>query len=137
MSRIAGKDTKPEMRVRRLLHVSGYRYRLHSKCLPGNPDVVLPKYKTVIQIHDCFWHQHKGCPDSGLPKTNTRFWEEKLSRNVERDKRSMGLLGELGWKVSVFWECETIQASKLRMRIANLLDHRQSAEVSSIHDNAN
>ena len=121
MGRIPSKNTKPEIRVRRIAHALGYRFRLHKKDLPGKPDIVFPKYKTVIQVHGCFWHQHEGCIDSGLPKTNTSFWRGKLDGNVERDVRNTRLLAELGWKVEIIWECETVHPQNLHARISNVL----------------
>lgn len=109
MSRIKSKDTAPEMRVRSALHRAGYRFRLHVKDLPGKPDIVLPKYKTVIFVHGCFWHRHKGCSNATMPSTNQAFWKEKFKRNVERDKREQAELNKLGWKVLVVWECEVTQ----------------------------
>jgi len=105
MSRIKGKDTKPEKAVRSLLHYLGYRFRLQRKDLPGKPDIVLPKYRTVVFVHGCFWHSH-GCKDSGIPKTNSEFWHEKLAKNKLRDGKNSLKLRELGWSVLVVWECE-------------------------------
>jgi DNA mismatch endonuclease (patch repair protein) len=107
MSAIRGKDTAPELRVRRGLHALGLRYRLHRRDLPGKPDLVLPKYRAVVFVHGCFWHMHR-CP-FGRPKpaTNTTFWEEKRSGNVARDKRNRRALEAEGWRVFVIWECET------------------------------
>lgn len=106
MSRIRGKDTKPEEIVRKYLFSKGLRYRKNDKRYPGHPDIVLPKYKTVVFVHGCFWHMHEGCRHARLPKTNTEFWKEKLSRNRERDKNEQRILREMGWKVLVVWECE-------------------------------
>ena len=106
MSRIKSKDTAPEKRVRSALHRAGFRFRLHVKNLPGKPDIVLPKYKTVIFVHGCFWHQHKGCSNATMPSTNQEFWKEKFKRNVERDKHEQAELKKMGWKVSVVWECK-------------------------------
>lgn len=106
MSRVKGKDTNPELTVRRFLHSKGFRFRLHRKDLPGNPDIVLPKYRAAIFVHGCYWHQHPGCKKATLPKTNSEFWRQKLSRNVERDKESKLELSEMGWRVLVLWECE-------------------------------
>lgn len=106
MSRIRGKDTKPEEIVRKYLFSKGLRYRKNDKRYPGHPDIVLPKYKTVVFVHGCFWHMHEGCRYARLPKTNTEFWKEKLSRNRERDKNEQKILREMGWKVLVVWECE-------------------------------
>jgi DNA mismatch endonuclease (patch repair protein) len=106
MSRIRGKDTKPEMLVRRFLHGQGFRYRLHVKDLPGKPDIVLPKYKTVIFVHGCFWHGHEGCRYYVVPKTRTDWWLEKINRNVLNDQFSKQLLITQGWNVIEIWECE-------------------------------
>lgn len=105
MSRIRGKDTAPEKAVRSLLHKSGFRFRLHRRDLPGRPDLALPKYNTVIFVHGCFWHAHNGCRFYNDPKTNPVFWKEKLSTNVARDRKNMGSLSAMGWRVLVVWEC--------------------------------
>lgn len=107
MSRIRSKDTSPEKKVRSMLHQMGYRFRLHVKRLPGQPDIVLPKYKKVIFVHGCFWHLHKDCRDGTVPKTGHKKWKTKLERNIERDKLHVKNLKKLGWKVLVLWECET------------------------------
>ena len=106
MSKIRGKDTKPEMILRSYLFRLGFRFRVHKKDLPGKPDIVLPKYQTVIFVHGCFWHYHDDCREGRIPSTNSKFWEEKLLKNVEKDKRHTEALQELGWKVIVVWECE-------------------------------
>jgi len=106
MSRIRSKNTKPEILVRKWLHKQGFRFRLHQKDLPGKPDIVLPKYRTVIFVHGCFWHRHPGCKKTTTPSTNTEFWEEKFRKNVDRDVRNRETLEALGWKVIVVWECE-------------------------------
>jgi len=106
MSRIRSGDTKPELIVRSLLHRMGFRFRLRRKDLPGKPDLVLPKYKTVVFVHGCFWHRHEGCSQASVPKSNCEFWERKFRKNVERDERNRLRLGEAGWKVVVLWECE-------------------------------
>lgn len=105
MSGIRGKDTQPEMIVRRALHKAGYRFRLHRKDLPGKPDIVLPKYKTAIFVHGCFWHGHD-CKHFKWPKTRPEFWREKIGKNVERDRMAIAELEKLGWNVKVVWECE-------------------------------
>ena len=107
MSHIKSKDTKPEIRVRSFLHKSGFRFRLHRTNLPGKPDIVLPKYKTVIFVHGCFWHRHSGCKKSTTPKTRIEFWEAKFRENVKRDNRNLRALESEGWNVIVIWECET------------------------------
>ena len=106
MSRIKGKDTKPEMLVRRFLHSHGFRYKLHDKTLPGKPDIVLPKYKTVIFVHGCFWHGHEGCKYYVVPKTRTEWWVEKINRNTQNDNKVSIFLKEKGWKVINIWECD-------------------------------
>ncbi len=105
MSRIRGKDTKPEIAVRKMLHAAGFRYRLHVKDLPGKPDIVLPKWKTVIFVHGCFWHRHVGCGRCTTPTNNRDYWLEKFNRNVERDEQQRCELVALGWNVIVLWEC--------------------------------
>lgn len=107
MSRVRSKDTAPEKMVRSWLHARGFRFRLHRKDLPGCPDIVLPKYKTVIFVHGCFWHRHEGCKRASTPATNVEFWTEKFRKNVERDAKTKKELKALGWKVIVVWECET------------------------------
>lgn len=109
MSRIRGKNTKPELAVRSLLHSLGYRFTVNgplNRKLPGKPDIVLPKYKTVIFVHGCFWHGHQGCKHFRIPKTRTEWWKAKIEGNVARDKRQHEELRLLGWKVVVIWECE-------------------------------
>ncbi|HEY8781003.1 MAG TPA: DNA mismatch endonuclease Vsr [Mucilaginibacter sp.] len=106
MSRIRGKDTKPEMLVRRFLHKSGFRYRLHVKGLPGKPDIVLPKYKTVIFVHGCFWHGHEGCKYASIPKTRTQWWSDKIARNKYLDTNSKISLELKGWKVIAVFTCD-------------------------------
>lgn len=106
MSRVRGKDSAPEMRLRRIVHGSGFRYRLHVKNLPGSPDMVFPKRKAVVFMHGCFWHRHEGCKLARLPKSRLGFWVEKLEANRQRDKRNQGLLMEMGWRVLVVWECQ-------------------------------
>lgn len=106
MSRIKGKNTRPEMLVRRFLFSKGFRYRLHDKRLPGKPDIVLPKFKTVIFIHGCFWHGHEGCKYFKWPKTRTEWWREKIMSNKKHDAESLFKLQELNWKVITIYECD-------------------------------
>lgn len=106
MAAIKGKDTKPEMIVRKYLFSRGLRFRVQVRKLPGTPDIVLPKYKTAIFVNGCFWHGHEGCKYFRLPKSNVEFWKEKIERNIERDRESMQALLDLGWKVIRVWECE-------------------------------
>lgn len=110
MRKVKSKDTGPEKKVRSLLHSLGYRFRLHRKDLPGNPDIVLPKYKTVIFVHGCFWHGHEGCKRFSVPEENKSFWVNKITSNQSRDKRSIRELTDLGWLVVIVWECETKNA---------------------------
>lgn len=106
MSRVHGKDTKPEMVVRSFLHRQGFRFRLHAKDLPGHPDIVLPKYKTVIEVRGCFWHRHPGCRKATIPASNCTFWQGKLQQNAARDAKNDSALKALGWQVIVVWECQ-------------------------------
>lgn len=106
MSRIRSRDTKPEMLVRRFLHGHGYRYTLHNKKLPGRPDIVLPKYRTIIFIHGCFWHGHAGCRYFTIPKTRTQWWTDKIATNQANDARALHILKEQDWKVIEIWECD-------------------------------
>ena len=106
MSRIRGKNTTPERVVRSELHSRGFRFRIHRKDLPGSPDIVLPKYRTVIFVHGCYWHRHEGCKYATTPKSNVEFWLNKFNENTQRDSRNQKALKELGWKVLIVWECE-------------------------------
>ena len=106
MSAIKSKNTKPEIKVRKILHSMGYRFRLHSKDLPGSPDIVLPKYKTVIFVHGCFWHRHQNCKYASTPKTRQEFWNKKFNENINRDKINQENLSSKGWKIIIVWECE-------------------------------
>ena len=106
MSQIRGQDTKIEILVRRFLFSKGFRFRKNDKRYPGKPDVVLPKYKTVIFINGCFWHRHEGCKDATVPKTRTDFWISKLNKNVENDRKNRETLVTMGWRVITLWECE-------------------------------
>ena len=106
MSAIKSKNTKPEIVVRKILHSMGYRFRLHGKDLPGSPDIILPKYKTVIFVHGCFWHRHENCKYASTPKTRPKFWESKFGANIKRDRNNQKNLINLGWKIIIVWECE-------------------------------
>ena len=121
MLRIKGKNTKPEFIVRSLLYKMGYRFRLHRKDLPGTPDIVLPKYKTVIFVHGCFWHRHKGCKYAYTPKSRVKFWKDKFTETVKRDKQHLKQLKENGWKVFIVWECETKDMDRLKKIINKIL----------------
>lgn len=122
MSRIRSRDTVPEMRVRSLLHSLGYRFRLCPKTLPGKPDIVLPKYRSVIFVHGCFWHQHKNCKKASLPKSNTDFWLKKFENTKRRDEMNIRALEQLGWNVIVVWECELNNMDKLKSRLESELE---------------
>jgi DNA mismatch endonuclease (patch repair protein) len=121
MSRIRGRDTKPEKAIRSQLHRLGYRFRLHRNDLPGRPDIVLPKYRTVLFVHGCFWHQHNECKRATVPKSNEQYWIPKLKRNVSRFQQAKVALKDAGWKVVVIWECETKDLFKLEEYIDSVL----------------
>lgn len=106
MSRIKGRNTGPELQLRSLLHRAGFRFRLHAKALPGRPDIVLPKFRTAIFVHGCFWHRHPGCRNATTPSTRHEFWQEKFDGNVSRDARNRADLAATGWTVLTVWECE-------------------------------
>lgn len=108
MARIQGRNTKPEMVVRKVAHALGYRFRLHRRDLPGSPDLVFPGKRKIIFVHGCFWHSHEGCKFAYKPKSNIEFWERKLQKNAERDNRVRGELEQMGWDVLTIWECETV-----------------------------
>jgi DNA mismatch endonuclease (patch repair protein) len=120
MSRIRGKDTKPELVVRRQLHSMGYRFRLHRRDLPGCPDIFLPRHGICIFVHGCFWHLHRNCKDARIPKTKRAWWRKKLEGNAARDKRHAAALRRLGWRVLTIWECQTEKPEKLARRLALL-----------------
>lgn len=126
MSQISGKDTKPEMMVRKFLHANGFRYRLHVKNLPGIPDLVLPKYNSVIFVHGCFWHAHEGCKYFKLPQTRSDWWKEKLFNNKVRDERHIEKLKEEGWNVIVVWSCE-LKPQKRNVTLKNLVSSLRTA----------
>ena len=119
MSMIKGKNTKPEELVRKYLFSQGFRYRKNVRTLPGSPDIVLPKYKTVIFVNGCFWHGHKGCRYFVWPENNADFWREKITTNIQRDVRKIALLEQAGWRVRVIWECE-LKKGKAETVLANL-----------------
>jgi DNA mismatch endonuclease, patch repair protein len=124
MARIRGKDTAPERAVRSLVHGLGYRFRLHGRDLPGRPDLVLPRLATVIFVHGCFWHRHQGCRFTTTPSTRARFWQDKFSRNVARDRRTAAALRRLGWSVITVWECQLRRPDRLRARLQRFLGQR-------------
>ena len=123
MSRIRSKNTKPEMIVRKYLHAQGFRFRLHRKDLPGKPDIVLPKYKTVIFVHGCFWHHHKNCRYAYIPKTRKEWWLKKFEANMTNDINAVSILKKKGWKSMVIWECKlktksSVSSSLIRIKKA-------------------
>ena len=125
MASVHSKDTKPERKVRSLLHAFGYRFRIHRKDLPGNPDIVLAKHKKVIFVHGCFWHQHTGCPKAKRPDTRKKFWDKKLNENMERDKRNLRELEESGWVSNIIWECQTKRESDLISAIEEIFNETE------------
>ena len=122
MRLVRHKDTRPELAVRRLIHAMGYRYRLHSKILPGHPDIVFGPRKKVIFVHGCFWHRHPGCANCRLPKSKLDFWAPKLEGNRVRDLRNFATLVEIGWRYLVIWECEVADRAGLSARIRSFLE---------------
>ncbi len=129
MSKVRTKGTNPETIVRKKLHALGFRFRLHAQKLPGKPDIVLPKHQSVVFVHGCFWHHHKGCSKSKMPSTNTEFWETKISANVQRDKRNISQLKRLGLRVFIVWECEA-KAGSFSVRLAKFLknSHKENQD---------
>lgn len=124
MSKIRSKDTKAEVMVRKWLFAHGFRFRKNDKRYPGKPDIVLPKYKTIIFIHGCFWHSHEGCKRSNMPKSNTEYWSAKLEKNKKRDQEHIQKLKEEGWKVIVLWECELKKDAEKRLQhLINQIKH--------------
>lgn len=121
MARIKGRDTKPEIWVRRALHAFGYRFRLHRRDLPGRPDIVLPKYRTVVFVHGCFWHAHT-CQKGRIPGTRSAFWEAKFEGNEKRDARNMRALRAAGWRVLTIWECGLSKPSSREKTIKQLVN---------------
>lgn len=130
MSRVKGKDTQPEVALRKVLHGRGLRFRLHDRGLPGKPDIVLPRYKAVVFVHGCFWHRHVGCRIASTPKSNTSFWLSKFERNTQRDARVVTELEALGWRVFIVWECELAS-----LRKANLTGERLDALIRQSSEN--
>jgi len=120
MSQIRSKHTKPELLVRRFLHANGYRYTLHNKGLPGRPDIVLPKHKTIVLIHGCFWHGHAGCKYYVVPKTRTDWWLNKITVNKANDEKAVKFLRKEGWKIITIWECN-LKPGQLEKTLASLL----------------
>lgn len=122
MAQVKGRDTRPEMAVRSLLHRMGYRFRLHRKDLPGKPDIVLPRFRTAIFVHGCFWHRHAGCKRASMPTSNVAYWQHKFERNVARDAAHKAALEKAGWRVLVVWECELKDLATLQRRLQQFLE---------------
>ena|ERR1035441_767535 len=122
MRRIRSKGMTPELAVRRLVHGMGYRYRLHSTKLPGKPDLAFPARKKIIEVRGCFWHQHRGCIDSHVPKSRIEYWVSKLERNKQRDSENLRKLRKLGWDVLVIWECDLHKQNNLSTKLRDFLD---------------
>jgi DNA mismatch endonuclease (patch repair protein) len=120
MARVKSRNSLPELKVRSMAHRLGYRFRLHRRDLPGTPDIVFPKWKTVIFVHGCFWHRHSGCRLASNPKSNVPFWANKFSQNVERDRRIAKALRRQGWRVKVVWECQTRRDAELEKSLRKL-----------------
>jgi DNA mismatch endonuclease (patch repair protein) len=137
MARIRGTNTKPEVFVRSALHRAGFRFRIHSRALPGRPDIVLPKHRTVVFVHGCFWHRH-GCTLSSEPATRRAFWREKFARNVERDRRTAAALRRAGWRVLTVWECALRGNARREASIARLVRNivRERAPRTASEDSA-
>ena len=122
MSGIRGKNTKPELWLRKALHALGFRFRVHVRDLPGRPDIVLPKWKAVVLVHGCFWHQHGGCRFATRPATRPDFWQAKFASNIERDRRQLAALQQIGWRTAVIWECSLRHPQDLDATAAALAD---------------
>ncbi|WP_288586512.1 very short patch repair endonuclease [uncultured Methylobacterium sp.] len=121
MGKVRGKNTSPEIAVRKIAHALGYRFRLHRKDLPGSPDLAFPSRRKVVFVHGCFWHRHPGCSKATTPKTRIEFWQAKFGRNVERDARNERELKQAGWDVLVVWECETRDLAALTAKLQDFL----------------
>jgi len=122
MARVKGRDTKPELLVRTIVHNLGYRFRLYRRALPGNPDITLPKHRKIIFVHGCFWHGHKRCRRAAIPTTNITFWKKKLDSNIARDRRNIGQLRKDGWRVLVVWQCQTRKPETLKRTLYKFLN---------------
>lgn len=130
MARVRGKDTAPELRVRRVAHRMGLRFRLHRKDLPGRPDLVLPKHRLAVFVHGCFWHRHPGCSRASTPSTREDFWQAKFDANIARDSRQVAELEALGWTVLVIWECGVKDEAAVEARLAEITGRDAARAVS-------
>lgn len=131
MAKVHGKNTAPELFVRKTAHSLGYRFRIHRADLPGCPDIVFPSRRKVIFVHGCFWHQHEGCKRASVPKTRQEFWLKKLASNVARDKQNVAALIEAGWEVLVLWECQIRDQGRLVRELRKFLDKSTSGHTCS------
>ena len=131
MARIGSRDTQPEVTVRRIVHRLGFRFRLHARNLPGRPDLVLKRHRTVIFVHGCFWHRHTGCANNTMPKTRVKFWAAKFDGNVSRDATNIAALRAAGWRVITIWECETERSGVIERRLLKELGRPSSAARSA------
>ena len=129
MAGIRSRDTKPERQVRSMLHRMGYRFTLRNRKLPGSPDIVLPRYRTAIFVHGCFWHRHPGCPKATIPATRAEFWQQKFAANVARDARAVRALDELGWRVITVWECELRHPDTVGQQLQRVIGGGRSLEA--------
>jgi DNA mismatch endonuclease, patch repair protein len=134
MARIRSKNTQPEVRVRRLVHRLGYRFRLHRNGMPGRPDLVFPARRKVIFVHGCFWHAHEGCNVANLPKSNTEFWREKFARNRERDATNRSALVNDGWDVMILWECEISKPDIVMAALTSFLGPGGHSKRRRVHN---
>lgn len=134
MSRIGGKNTKPEIIVRSMLHCLGYRFRIHRKDLPGTPDITLPKHKKIIFVHGCFWHGHKDCRRAKRPTTNIEFWDKKIDGNIQRDRKNIHLLQKSGWQILTIWTCEIKNQDDLRQKLISFLETDHSSQEKAPND---
>lgn len=123
MATVKSTDTTPERKVRSIVHRLGYRFRLHRKDLPGNPDIVLPRHRKVIFVHGCFWHQHPRCSAADRPASNTEYWNKKLNRNIQRDRKNLRALRKDGWQPLVVWECQLKNEARTEAKIRRFLEH--------------
>ena len=130
MAGIKGRDTKPELVVRRIAHRLGFRFRLHRKDLPGRPDLVFPRHRLAVFVHGCFWHRHEECRYSYTPRSRVEFWMEKFTQNVDRDRRDQEALQDLGWQVLVIWECETRDEETVRQYLQGWIERCETVQAS-------
>ena len=129
MAGIKGRNTRPELVVRRIAHKLGLRFRLHQKDLPGRPDLVFPRYRLAVFVHGCFWHRHEGCRYAYTPKSRVAFWTEKFAENVARDRRNEEALRDLGWRVLVIWECDTRDYEAISRRLEGAIDRGEAGRT--------